>query len=229
MIDSINEGESAEECVARHSFVISNKFIEIDPDNSFPYWLRAEAKENKGYPSFLIDYLRSCDLGEKEACKEYKKRKNMQMYNVVDSIKFSHYDMKLDLNCWNITITPAKKFIIFLFLDENSEQYASVYHYKSWKKLLGPFKINKAGAMIYTENFSEKIYFMSMKKGVILNVNTLKLENSEVKFAKLVELEKTAGKNFNGKNNISNSKKPEIRIDNNLIIAGSDYFSIWEN
>lgn len=70
---------------------------------------------------------------------------------------------------------------------------------------------------------------MSMNKGVILNVNTLKLQDSEVKFAKLGELQKTEGKNFKGKNNISNSKKPEIRIDNNLIIAGSDYFSIWEN
>ena len=223
--DSINEGETNAECVDRHSFVISNKFIEIDPNNSYPYWLRAEAKEKKGYPSFLNDYLKACNLGEKEACKALKKREYIKNHNIIDSVKI--FENNENLVCWDIIITPDKKFLIFLCLDlSDNNFFASIYNYGNWTKLKGPFQINKETIQVYTENSSEKIYFVGWKKANVLDVNKLTLQDTELSFKEQGALLKAEGKNFTGRIKLY---KQEISIDDYLIICGNEYFTIWKN
>ena len=83
------------------------------------------------------------------------------------------------------------------------------------------FQINKKGAAIYTNNSCDEIYFMSMKKGVILNVNNLTVQNSNLSWTELSELrpeQSRIGSNYE-----------EILIDETLISVEDSYIKITPN
>ena len=223
--DSINKGETASECLLRNLLIITNKLIALDPSNSAAFYSRAITKEQKGYPSFLIDYLRACDLGDKEACKALKKREYIKNHNIIDSVKI--FESNENLICSGIVITPDKKFLIFVSIDvSDNNLFASIYNYGNWTKLKGPFQINKETLQVITENSSEKIYFVGWKKANVLEVNKLTVQDTELSLKEQGTLMKAEGKNFTG---IRKFDKLEISIDDYLIICGNEYFTIWKN
>ena len=225
----------------------SSVLLDLDLFYADIYRLRGQIKfELKDYEGSVQDYKESLKNKANQETQELLNKANLTLskknqINITDDFSKQATEKKLEeklassendissfipfsknLSCWKISVTADKKFLILLFHNESYSQLASVYNFGNWEKLKGPFQINKKGAAIYTNNSCDEIYFMSMKKGVILNVNNLTVQNSNLSWTEVSELRSE-------QQLPTRSNFQKILIDNTLISVEDSYIKITPN